>query len=68
METVIRVQRALNYLKVVTPPLIEDGVNGLKTRAAVREFQRQDGLKVDGVVGDETRSALARARANDLGD
>ena len=59
LGTVIGVQRALNFLKIVEPPLIEDGVNGPKTRAAVREFQRANGLVVDGIVGERTRAALA---------
>jgi lysozyme len=58
LTTVIDVQRALNFLKIVEPPLIEDGVNGPKTRAAVKVFQKSDGLVVDGVVGDKTRAAL----------
>lgn len=61
LETIIGVQRALNFLKVVTPPLIEDGFNGPKTRAAVREFQRQHGLRVDGVVAEMTQAKLANA-------
>jgi len=58
LDSVLGVQRALNVLKVVTPPLIEDGVNGPKTRAAVREFQRSHELIVDGAVGEKTRAAL----------
>jgi len=58
LDAVLGVQRALNVLKVVTPPLIEDGVNGPKTRAAVREFQRSRELIVDGAVGENTRAAL----------
>jgi peptidoglycan hydrolase-like protein with peptidoglycan-binding domain len=61
LQTVIGVQRALNFLKVVNPPLIEDGVNGPKTRVAVREFQRANDLRVDGVVGEKTRAALKAA-------
>jgi peptidoglycan hydrolase-like protein with peptidoglycan-binding domain len=38
---------------------IEDGINGPKTRAAVREFQKAIGLVIDGVVGKKTRAALA---------
>jgi lysozyme len=60
LATVIGVQRALNFLKVIEPPLIEDGVNGPKTRAAVREFQKANGLVVDGVVGGKTKSVLGQ--------
>ncbi len=59
LTTVMGVQRALNFLRIAEPPLIEDGINGPKTKAAVREFQRENGLVVDGVVGEETRCRLA---------
>ncbi len=57
----IGVQRALNSLKVAEPPLIEDGINGPKTRAAIRAFQRANGLVVDGVVGEKTRAGFVQA-------
>lgn len=38
--------------------IAEDGVFGARTHAAVKDFQRSNGLQVDGVVGPETRSAL----------
>ncbi len=60
-QSQLTVQRALNFLKVVTPPLIEDGVNGPKARAAVRKCQRQQGLVVDGVVREKTRAQLSEA-------
>lgn len=37
-----------------------DGVNGPRTRAAVRRFQRRKGLPVNGVAGRRTRRALGR--------
>lgn len=35
-----------------------DGIYGSKTKAAVKSFQRKNGLTVDGVVGPKTASAL----------
>jgi peptidoglycan hydrolase-like protein with peptidoglycan-binding domain len=41
-------------------PLEVDGDFGPRTDTAVREFQRRTGLKVDGVVGEQTRLELAK--------
>jgi len=38
--------------------LVEDGVFGLKTQAAVRRFQQRNGLAVDGIAGTRTMNAL----------
>jgi peptidoglycan hydrolase-like protein with peptidoglycan-binding domain len=38
-----------------------DGEFGEQTEAAVRSFQRAKGLAVDGIVGDQTWTALAAA-------
>ena len=35
-----------------------DGINGPKTIAAVKSFQRKNGLKVDGIVGTKTAQAM----------
>jgi predicted chitinase len=50
-------QRALNQLGA---DLVVDGVNGRLTQLAVRKFQRQRGLTVDGVAGDQTWGAIER--------
>ncbi len=51
------VQRGLKRIGV---PVDLDGVYGVDTRAAVRWFQRKHDLRVDGVVGPGTRSAIDR--------
>lgn len=40
--------------------LVEDGIFGPATDAAVREFQRRSGLVADGIVGPATAKQLAR--------
>lgn len=42
------------------PKLAEDGKFGANTQEAVKKFQQEKGLKVDGVVGKYTRAALER--------
>ncbi len=37
-----------------------DGVFGPKTRAAIKAFQKDNGLQVDGLAGKQTRGALAK--------
>jgi peptidoglycan hydrolase-like protein with peptidoglycan-binding domain len=59
VNTVRDVQAALNTLGY--GPLATDGINGPKTAAAVRSFQRARGLTVDGVAGPKTKAALASA-------
>lgn len=56
--TVRQIQRALASAGFYKGTV--DGKEGPKTKVAVREFQRAQGLKVDGVVGSSTRQALAR--------
>jgi peptidoglycan hydrolase-like protein with peptidoglycan-binding domain len=54
-------QSALN--RVIGAGLAVDGARGPRTRAAVRQFQSQNGLTPDGVVGGQTEAALIRAGA-----
>lgn len=52
------VQEKLAVLGYETGPI--DGIYGRMTKGAVLEFQRDAGIRVDGVVGPETREALHR--------
>ena len=52
-EEVKRIQRALN--------LLPDGVFGTLTEERVREFQRENGIKADGIVGPATLIKLLPA-------
>ncbi len=42
-----------------------DGIFGPKTKEAVKYFQRKNGLKVDGIVGNKTLAALGISSAGD---
>ena len=61
--TINQVQLILTYLGY-NPGTI-DGLMGGNTRAAVREFQKNAGISVDGIPGPNTYSALKKAVAND---
>lgn len=54
-----RLQSMLNFVKGVDD-LVVDGIFGPKTEAAVRAFQADENLTVDGIVGRHTWSALLR--------
>lgn len=43
--------------------LDEDGVFGAKTKAAVRDYQKKNSLKRDGIAGDETWGSLTASSA-----
>jgi chitosanase len=55
-QDVVLLQQALRDAGCYT--LVIDGVFGSKTEGAVRTFQKAKSLKVDGVVGPNTRAAL----------
>ena len=55
------VQQSLN--RTMGLRLTVDGIMGPQTRSAIRSFQQQRGLKVDGLVGAETERALIAAGA-----
>lgn len=56
-------QENLVFLGINPGPI--DGVFGPKTEAAVKRFQKLQGLEVDGIVGPKTREAIV-ARKRDL--
>jgi hypothetical protein len=58
---VLDVQRELNTLGCEAGPL--DGTLGPDTLGAIRRFQAAAGIAVDGIVGPQTRAALANASA-----
>lgn len=43
--------------------LSEDGIFGAKTRAAVRDYQKKNGLLLDGIAGSQTWNHLMSAAA-----
>ncbi len=48
--------------------LAEDGIFGVKTQAAVRDYQQKNGLKLDGIAGKQTwGSLLAEPAADQMG-
>ena len=59
-DEVKKLQQALNGAGY---SLDADGIYGDKTRSAVRQYQRANGLGVDGIVGEQTWGALNRATA-----
>lgn len=63
LQTVLGIQRALNFLKVVSPPIEEDGIFGPQTRSAVEAFQSSAGLVADSIPGPGTIAALRSALA-----
>ena len=58
-------------LNILGSQLAEDGIWGVKTDQAVRNYQYKAGLTVDGIVGPKTQAALIRdailARAAEMG-
>ena len=61
VETVSGVQARLNNLGYNAGPV--DGINGRKTKNAVKQFQSDYNLAVDGIVGPQTRKHLRDVHA-----
>lgn len=57
LETLDGVQTAL--AKLGFDPGTADGKDGPKTQDAARKFQAHASIRIDGIVGSETRQALA---------
>lgn len=60
-DAVKRLQEALIF--VGYPEIVADGIYGDLTRDVVRAFQRENGLKTDGIFGGETLEKLLAAIA-----
>lgn len=54
-------QKTLNKVLQINPPLLVDGDFGSKTFSAVTKFQKKSLLKSDGIVGNNTWEALDQA-------
>lgn len=64
MRGLLQFQQSLNklaYLGANGKPLVEDGMNGNNTMHAVMNFQRDNGLVQDGIVGAKTWECMDRA-------
>lgn len=60
-STILKLQKNLNFIKIRDfdgNPLVEDGIIGPKTRAAVMNFQKIMEIAVDGIPGVNTNYAL----------
>jgi lysozyme family protein/peptidoglycan hydrolase-like protein with peptidoglycan-binding domain len=58
-DDVLHVQQSLNKLGI-DPQLVEDGINGPRTKAAISLFQRQNGLNDTGLPDAATIAAIAK--------
>ena len=63
-DTGENVKKIQEMLKVLNYTITVDGIFGLKTYAAVRDFQSKNGLVADGIVGAKTLTALEKATSN----
>lgn len=61
LATTLGVQQALNRLVPGVAPLVEDGIAGPKTKAAIATWQNGHGLPADGIAGAATVRSLRDA-------
>lgn len=61
LKTMQRIMRKEQYEKLLYDCGEADGIFGAKTEAAVRNFQRDHSLTVDGIAGRDTQAALYAA-------
>ncbi len=64
VESIRVLQKLLNRRLSPSPNLKVDGIFGPATERAVRRFQRESGLEVDGIVGGQTWAALLELSVN----
>lgn len=64
-DSVRDVQQRLNQ-NGADPPLAEDGIFGRDTETAVKRFQQENNLTVDGKIGENTAGALSVPTAQSL--
>lgn len=57
-DAISAIQKRLNALMYGEGKITVDGVFGVRTRSAVADFQMENGLEADGVVGPKTWEAL----------
>ncbi|MEW7974942.1 MAG: peptidoglycan-binding domain-containing protein [Candidatus Thiodiazotropha endolucinida] len=66
-DDVIRVQQYLNKAVSAKPELVTDGIFGAKSAARTQQFQRDNHLVADGIVGPNTWAQLIALLKNLLG-
>jgi len=62
LDVVRDLQAHLNFVMKLDPPLVVDGDYGVRTKAAVKAFQRSVKLPVDGIAGPDTWQVLRATR------
>lgn len=60
-DAVKTLQQDMNKVKAAKPDLTVDGDFGAKTKAAVKEFQKEHKITIDGIVGPQTWGVIKAA-------